>query len=122
MRLDDSPEEASWRSEVRNFLDKDLPESIRQKNRGLGAIAVDALEDQTEVTGKPEIRAGGVGFRMRTGDFATWREKLASRGWIAPAWPTEYGGAGLDAMQQFILNEEFAEVGAPQLGGMGVSM
>src|SRR5581483_2321440 len=121
MRLTDSTEEAEWRSEVRNFLDHELPESIRQKD-GLGAPVNDGVEDYSDVVGKPEIRPGGVGFKMRTGDWAIWREKLAQRGWIAPAWPTEYGGAGLDAMRQFIMNEEFAEAGAPQLGGMGVSM
>ena len=51
-----------------------------------------------------------------------WRQKLATQGWIAPAWPKEYGGAGLSTMEQFILNEEFAEARAPQLGGMGVQM
>jgi alkylation response protein AidB-like acyl-CoA dehydrogenase len=54
--------------------------------------------------------------------MAVWRDKLVARGWIAPAWPKEYGGAGLSIMEQFIMNEEFAEAGAPQVGGMGVSM
>ena len=52
----------------------------------------------------------------------SWRKALASRGWIAPAWPGEYGGAGLSPVDQFILNEEFAEAQAPQLGGLGVMM
>src|ERR1044071_7303075 len=97
MRINDSPEEANWRAEVRNFLDKELPESIRIKNRSVG----------------------GVGFRLDGGDYAVWREKLASKGWIAPAWPKEYGGAGLSTMEQFIMNEEFAEAGGPQLPGNG---
>jgi len=50
------------------------------------------------------------------------RQKLSSRGWIAAAWPKEYGGAGLSVMQQFIMNEEFAENRVPPVGGMGVSM
>jgi alkylation response protein AidB-like acyl-CoA dehydrogenase len=50
------------------------------------------------------------------------RQKLAKRGWIAPAWPKEYGGASLSVMQQFIMNEEFAENRVPPVGGMGVSM
>ena len=50
------------------------------------------------------------------------RGKLSTRGWIAPAWPKEYGGAGLSVMQQFIMNEEFAENRVPPVGGMGVSM
>jgi alkylation response protein AidB-like acyl-CoA dehydrogenase len=122
MRISDSPEEASWRSEVRNFLDKELPDSIRIKNSSVGAVVVGGVEDDRDVKGKPEMRAGGAGFRLDGGDYAVWREKLAAKGWIAPAWPKEYGGAGLSTMEQFIMNEEFAEVGAPQLGGMGVSM
>jgi alkylation response protein AidB-like acyl-CoA dehydrogenase len=118
MRLTDSPEEAAWRAEVRAFLDKELPEGIRLRNRG----APSAIGEGGEVAGKPETQAGGAGFALKTGEWATWREKLAERGWIAPAWPTEYGGAGLSTMQQFILTEEFAEAGAPMLGGMGVSM
>ena len=51
-----------------------------------------------------------------------WRASLSSRGWVAPAWPKEYGGAGLDTKKQFILNEEFAEFGAMNIGGFGVMM
>jgi alkylation response protein AidB-like acyl-CoA dehydrogenase len=47
---------------------------------------------------------------------------VAAQGWVAPAWPEEYGGAGLGVKEQFILNEEFAEAGAPQVGGFGVMM
>src|SRR5690606_26151683 len=42
--------------------------------------------------------------------------------WIAPAWPKEYGGAGLTAKEQFILNEELAENGLANAGGFGVMM
>ena len=51
-----------------------------------------------------------------------WRSALSSRGWVAPAWPKEYGGAGLDTKKQFILNEEIAEFGAMNVGGFGVMM
>ena len=47
---------------------------------------------------------------------------LAEKGWIAPAWPKEYGGAGLSVMEQFIYNQVTAETGAPAVGGMGVSL
>ncbi|HLF77962.1 MAG TPA: acyl-CoA dehydrogenase family protein [Dehalococcoidia bacterium] len=119
MKLQDSPEEARWRTEVREFLNRDLPGSIRVRSR-LGGAEGGAND---EIKGKPEARAGGVGFKLDGGDMALWREKLANRGWIAPAWPKEYGGAGLTPMEQFIMNEEFAEAGAPTVGGgMGVSM
>ncbi len=43
-----------------------------------------------------------------------WFKKLGERGWIAPAWPKEYGGAGMTVMQQFIFNEEMAIHRAPR--------
>jgi alkylation response protein AidB-like acyl-CoA dehydrogenase len=119
MRLTDSPEEAAFRAEVREFLEQELPQSLRLSNRR-GRLG--ALEEGAEVAGRPEARAGGSGFSLQGGAMGEWRQKLAAKGWIAPAWPKEYGGAGLNTMQQFIMNEEFAEAGAPQLGGMGVSM
>jgi alkylation response protein AidB-like acyl-CoA dehydrogenase len=43
----------------------------------------------------------------------TWQRKLHVAGFLAVAWPKEYGGAGLTEMQQAILNEELARVRAP---------
>jgi alkylation response protein AidB-like acyl-CoA dehydrogenase len=98
MEFRDSAEEAAFRQDVRDFLKKELPDRFK----GMG----DAGEG-----------AAGQFEAMRE-----WRQKLAQKGWIAPAWPKEYGGAGLPTMQQFILNEEFAETGTPNVGGFGVSM
>jgi alkylation response protein AidB-like acyl-CoA dehydrogenase len=120
MRLKDSPEEAAWRREVREFLAHEMPDSLRDSARGIGSLATG--EEFIDVKATPEMRPGGVGFRMPEGDMNTWREVLGERGWIAPAWPKQYGGAGLSVVEQAILAEEFAEAGAPQLGGMGVSM
>ena len=50
--------------------------------------------------------------------FATmkpWRDALVERGWIAPAWPKEYGDADLSPMEQYLLNETFAERQAPMI-------
>jgi alkylation response protein AidB-like acyl-CoA dehydrogenase len=44
-----------------------------------------------------------------------WQRKLHAAGFLAPAWPKEYGGAGLSAMEQAILNEELARARAPQV-------
>jgi len=116
MRLKDSPEEAAWREEVRSFIQTELPPSLKQT--GNSRIAPETELDASQ----PTARAGGAGFKMPTGAMEEWRQKLATRGWIAPAWPKEYGGAGLSTMEQFIMNQEFAEAGAPTFGGMGVSM
>jgi alkylation response protein AidB-like acyl-CoA dehydrogenase len=45
-----------------------------------------------------------------------WTSKLFAGGWICASWPAEYGGKGLTLLQQVVLNEEFARVGAPIRG------
>src|SRR5581483_3403415 len=128
MKLTDSPEEAEWRNEVRSFLEAELPKGLRRSRGNVmfaeAAGGPDGGGGEGAANGavNTEARAGGQGFRRASGPLGEWRDKLAERGWIAPAWPKEYGGAGLSTMEQFILNEEFAEARAPQLGGMGVSM
>ncbi len=97
MEFRDSPEEAAFREEIRDFLKRELPDRFR----GMG---------------------GGEGPGAMFEAMREWREKLAGKGWIAPAWPKEYGGAGMSVVQQFILHEEFAEARAPDVGGFGVSM
>jgi alkylation response protein AidB-like acyl-CoA dehydrogenase len=42
--------------------------------------------------------------------------KLAERGWIAPAWPKKYGGMELGHIEQMIFTEELAYWRAPQGG------
>jgi alkylation response protein AidB-like acyl-CoA dehydrogenase len=46
-------------------------------------------------------------------DMRAWQRKLHAAGFLAVAWPKEYGGAGLSEMQQAILNEELARSRAP---------
>src|SRR6185437_4645410 len=61
------------------------------------------------------------GTERGTEMFATnkeWTKKLADRHWVVPAWPKEYGGAGLTVMEQFIFNSELAEARAPRVGGI----
>lgn len=43
----------------------------------------------------------------------SFTDKLASKGWLAPAWPREYGGLGLGHMQQLIYNEAMSYYRAP---------
>mgnify|MGYP000915470333 CR=1 FL=1 len=50
-------------------------------------------------------------------------DKLAKKGWLAPAWPVEYGGLGLSHWKQMLYKELISYHRAP-LGqsGMGVSL
>lgn len=53
-----------------------------------------------------------------------WLSTLVGKGWTAPHWPTEYGGAGLDRAHHRVLLEEMAAIGAsiPEMQGMGMRL
>ena len=97
MDFRDSPEEAAWRQEVREFIQRELP----------------TIQD---------VREAGEDIAARGMAIWQWRGKLAKVGWVAPAWPKEYGGAGLTVMQQFIFNQEMAEARAPYVVDVGVGL
>ena len=62
---------------------------------------------------------------QREGFVAEWRALLAQNRLLAPAWPKEYGGGGLSAIERVILHEEFARAGVPVGGpndGFGFAM
>ena len=95
MDFRDSPEDTAFRTEVREFVAKEYV-----KDEGDGG--------------------GGPAARMEA--YKAWMKKLSTRGWVAPAWPVEYGGAGMSIMQQFIFNEELANARVPRPGGIGITM
>ena len=96
MDFADSPEQATFRKEVELFFDENFPEEL---------VADPNIDPRTE--GR---RRGENGEAMKK-----WRAALVSKGWIAPSWPKEYGGADLSPMEQFILNETVAKRGAPMV-------
>jgi alkylation response protein AidB-like acyl-CoA dehydrogenase len=103
----DTPEEAAFRTEVQQFIATECPPGIRR--RGFGAMFGGG--------GWDDVRMGTEEYRKLNAD---WAKKLAQKGWIAPAWPKEYGGAGMSVMQQFIFNQEMAKSGAPRGGNYGI--
>ena len=51
----------------------------------------------------------------------TWHRKLYEAGYVGMLWPKEYGGWGATAMQQAIVQDEMARVGAPPtVNGLGI--
>jgi alkylation response protein AidB-like acyl-CoA dehydrogenase len=107
MDFRDQPEEAAFRKEVRAFIETECPPGIRR--RGFGAMFGGGGWDDLRMSREEYFRINGG-----------WAKKLAERGWIAPAWPKEYGGAGMSVMQQFIFNQEMANSGAPRGGNYGI--
>ncbi len=98
MEFRDTPAQAAFRGEVRDFIKERCPAELR------GTNMMDGVSD--------ELRPAYEG----------WRKALGSKGWIAAGWPKEYGGAGLTPLEQFVFNQEVAEAGAPSVGGLGVMM
>ncbi len=99
MDFQDSPQEAAFRKEVRAFIKQEMPPGLSRRGKG-GAMF-----------------GGGGGRFLQDGywqELRGWLDKLNERGWVAPAWPKEYGGADLTVIEQFILNQEMATIGAPR--------
>ncbi|MCY4229553.1 MAG: acyl-CoA dehydrogenase family protein [Alphaproteobacteria bacterium] len=55
-------------------------------------------------------------------DMRAWQKALYERGWIAPNWPEEYGGAGWTPTQKFIFEEAYQRHYAPRLSPFGLMM
>lgn len=96
MNLTFTEEEEAFRREVRTWIERAMPEDIREKARGAGHFT-------------PE-------------DSLVWHKILYEKGWAAPHWPKEHGGTGWDAARRFIFQEEMELAGAPQLSVFGLSM
>lgn len=47
-----------------------------------------------------------------------WQRRLHEAGWIAPQWPAEFGGRGLDIVDQVMCDRVLAELRAPLLAGI----
>ncbi|MEX2237578.1 MAG: acyl-CoA dehydrogenase family protein [Dehalococcoidia bacterium] len=88
-------EDEEFRSEVKGFL-KDA----------WGEVPDDESEDNTDAIQKRK-------------DF---EKKMAQRGYLTMHWPEVYGGRGASKMQQLIMREEMAAVGAMYLDAQGVGM
>jgi alkylation response protein AidB-like acyl-CoA dehydrogenase len=91
----------TFRSETREWLEATCPQSMRNKSIN--------FEDAVSI--------------YQTDDAKVWLAATAERGWTAPTWPTEYGGAGLDFETNRVLQEEMAAIKAlPGSAGMGLAM
>jgi alkylation response protein AidB-like acyl-CoA dehydrogenase len=96
MDLSFSPEHLAFRAEVREFIRSNLPPKLLEK------ATVDGHFEQAEIK--------------------EWHRILARKGWIAPHWPVEHGGPGLDVTSRFILTEELELFGTPPLSPFGLFM
>lgn len=60
--------------------------------------------------------------RLRWSEIGPWYLKLSERGWVAPSWPTQYGGMGLSPEKLIIFIEEQERWGVARAPDMGITM
>lgn len=98
MDLNWTDADKAFTDEVRSFLEAELTPDIREAGRWM-----------TSVYGDHERSMA-------------WQAKLHSRGWAAPAWPKQYGGADWSVTQRYIFARERVRAGAPPVSPMGINM
>jgi len=96
MDLNYSTEEVAFRDEVRGWLKANLPADLRDKMAGYEHLSKE--------------------------DLLRWHRILARQGWVAPAWPKEWGGTGWNVVQRYIFEEELGYAGTPPLIPFGLTM
>ena len=95
-----------FRTEVRGWLEENCPEEMR------GAVR-----------GEDDICWGGKKWKFKSDAQKIWLNRMAEKGWTVPAWPKEYGGAGLSKEEVKILKAEMKAVKAPSpLESFGIWM
>jgi alkylation response protein AidB-like acyl-CoA dehydrogenase len=66
---------------------------------------------------------GGRKEQFANPDSKVWLDRMAERGWTAPTWPKEYGGGGLTADEDRVLQQELRNINArPALQSFGIWM
>src|SRR5262245_10475549 len=100
MDFDFTPEQEGFRKEVRQWLERNLPDDLR--GRAFAASRADA----------DEVR------RLRA-----WQKKMYEAGYVGVDWPREFGGRGASIVEVIILYQEMARAESPQIVNRGgVSM
>jgi len=82
-----SSQEEAFRQEIRDWLKDNLPENW---------------------TGDHFTRSD-----ENMNVYRQFAQRLATKKWVAPHWPVEYGGLGLSVIEQLIFNEEMSYANAP---------
>ncbi|HEX5377842.1 MAG TPA: acyl-CoA dehydrogenase family protein [Phenylobacterium sp.] len=98
MDLDFSAEDLAFGEEVRAFIAEAFDDDMR-------ARAAQSKNGHIDKAG--QVR---------------WLKRLNDKGWIAPDWPTEYGGTGWGHGKKYIFDMEMALAGAPSTSNMGLRM
>jgi len=82
-----SKEDLNFQQEVRSFIKDNYPQELQ-----------DSIAEKKKIGQEPTKE-----------ELMAWHKILgAHKGWSAPGWPTQYGGAGFTATQKYIFEQEMA--------------
>lgn len=110
----DTSEQAAFRTEVRQFIRDNFPPEYEPDSGSEQSLEP---EDVWGYNWTVDVRSGND---VRQEAAMAWATALSERGWVAPHWPAEYGGAGLGPMEELILQEEMMRARVPTVNGIGV--
>ena len=96
MDLAFTPEEQTFRDEIRAWVAANLPSSISHKVHNA--------------------------LHLTREDQQSWAKILGKKGWLGHAWPKAFGGPGWNAIQKHLFEEECAMAGAPRVVPFGPVM
>src|SRR5688500_1936045 len=97
MDFRDTPEEAAFRAELRDWFAANLPEGWKERGPSRGRLDEKVSKE--------------------------WSKRLSEAGYAGLTWPKEYGGAGAPYTHQAIFLEESARAEAPDhIGVIGLGM
>jgi alkylation response protein AidB-like acyl-CoA dehydrogenase len=85
----------AFRSETRAWLEANCPQSMRMP-----------------MVGEEDAVWGGRNATFKHPDQKLWLERMGERGWTAPTWPKAYGGGGLSADENRVLQSELKRINA----------
>jgi len=96
MDLAFTPDELTFRDEIRAWVKANLPPAIAAKVHKAQTLTRD--------------------------DQQTWAKILGKQGWLGYGWPKQFGGPGWSAVQKHLFEEECAMAGAPRIVPFGPVM
>jgi alkylation response protein AidB-like acyl-CoA dehydrogenase len=96
MDLAFTPEEETFRQDIRAWVKSNLPSHISHKVHN--------------------------SLRLSRDDMQGWAKILGKKGWLGHGWPAEFGGPGWNAVQKHLFEEECALAGAPRVVPFGPVM
>ncbi|MEJ7929210.1 acyl-CoA dehydrogenase family protein [Ramlibacter sp. AN1015] len=96
MDLAFTPEEQTFREDIRAWVRENLPQDIAHK-----------VHNSLHLTRE---------------DMQRWAKILGAKGWLGYGWPKQFGGPGWNAVQKHLFEEETALAGAPRIVPFGPVM